>query len=122
RNIAIQKDALEIVKLQKSAARVTELAVRKFEAELLKNQSRQFYFQQKIMETENRINFLVGRYPQHVVRNSGSFADLVPAIIQAGVPSQLLENRPDIRQAELGLAAAKLDVKVAKADFYPALA
>jgi outer membrane protein TolC len=39
--------------------------------------------------------------------------------LQTGVPSQLLLNRPDIRQAELNLAAAKLDVQVAKANFYP---
>lgn len=120
-NIAIQEDALEIVKLQKSAARVTELAVRKFEAELFKNQSRQFHIQQSILETENRINFLVGRYPQHVQRDSQSFIESVPNVVQAGIPSQLLENRPDIKQAELELAAARLDVKVAKADFYPSL-
>ena len=120
-NIGIQENALEIVKLQKSAARVTELAVRKFEAELFKNQSRQYRIQQSIVETENRINFLVGRYPQPVLRNSAGFTDLVPETIYVGLPSQLLENRPDIRQAELELAAANLDVAVAKANFYPSL-
>ena len=118
-NIGIQEDALEIVKLQKNAARVTELAVRKFEAEVFKNRSRQYRIQQSIVETENRINFLVGRYPQPVKRNSQGFTDLVSEPIYAGIPSQLLENRPDIRQAELELAAAKLDVAVAKAHFYP---
>src|SRR5690606_19480922 len=44
-----------------------------------------------------------------------------PEAIRAGVPAQLLENRPDIRQAELELEAAKLDVKVARARFYPSL-
>ncbi len=120
-NIGIQENALEIVKLQKIAARTTELPVRKFEAEVLKNQSRQFYIQQQIVETENMINFLVGRYPQPVLRNSQRFTDLLPGVVYAGVPSQLLENRPDIKQAELELSAAKLDVKVAKANFYPSL-
>jgi outer membrane protein TolC len=41
--------------------------------------------------------------------------------MRAGIPSQLLTNRPDIKQAELDLMAAKLDVKVAKANFYPTL-
>jgi len=118
-NIDIQQNALAIVKLQKSAARVTELAVRKFEAEVFKNQSRQYYIQQSIVETENRINFLLGRYPQPVARNSETFADLIPDTIYAGLPSHLLENRPDIKQAEFELAASKLDVKVAKAEFYP---
>ncbi|MBI1288742.1 MAG: efflux transporter outer membrane subunit [Flavobacteriales bacterium] len=120
-NIQIQQNALAIVKLQKQAARATELAVRKFEAEVLKNRSRQFEIQQKIIEAENRINFLVGRFPQPVQRNSDNFIQMLPNVIQTGIPSQLLENRPDVRQAELQLAAAKLDVKAAKAEFYPSL-
>lgn len=119
RTIDIQTNALEIVKLQKQTAKVTELAVKRFEAEVLKNQSRQFFIAQQIVETENRINFLVGRFPQTVQRNSQTFNDLLPTMIQTGVPSQLLENRTDIRQAELELVASKLDVKSAKANFYP---
>jgi len=120
-NINILNDALVIVKLQKESARVTELAVRRFEAEVLKNESRQYYIQQDIVETENHINFLVGRYPQPVQRDYLTFNDLVPHTIQAGIPAQLLANRPDIRQAEMKLAAAKLDVQVAKARFYPSV-
>jgi NodT family efflux transporter outer membrane factor (OMF) lipoprotein len=119
KNIEIQKNALEMVKLEKIAAKVTELAVRKFEAEVFKNQSRQFYISQQIIETENRINFLVGRFPQPITRNSQGFTNLLPDTIHAGIPSQLLENRPDIRQSEQQLRAAKLDVKATKAEFYP---
>lgn len=121
KNIDIQSNALNIVKLQKEAARVTELPVRKFEAEVLKTKSLQYDIQQKITETENRINFLLARYPQPIPRNNQDFNSMVPAAINAGLPSQLLVNRPDIRQAEQELAAAKLDVKVAKARFYPSL-
>ena len=120
-NIDIQTDALRIVKLQKQAGQVTELAVKKFEAEVFKNRSHQFEIQQEMVETENRINFLVGRFPQPIARNSQAFHALLPAAIHEGIPSQLLENRPDVKQAEMALAAAKLDVKVAKADFYPSL-
>ncbi|AWH86900.1 RND transporter [Flavobacterium album] len=120
-NIEIQTNALEIVKLQKQSARVTELAVRRFQAQVLNTQSLQYDIQQKIVETENRINFLVGRFPQPVQRSNQAFTDLVPQIVQSGIPSQMLANRPDIRQAELDLMAAKLDVKVAKARFYPQL-
>ena len=120
-NIQIQQNALEMVKLEKISARVTELAVRRFEAEVLKNQSRQFYIMQQIVVTENRINFLVGRFPQPVVRNSQAFANLIPDSIHAGIPTQLLSNRPDVRQAEQELAASKLDVKATKAQFYPSL-
>ena len=45
----------------------------------------------------------------------------MPSAVHSGIPSQLLANRPDIKQAELELVAAKLDVKVARAEFYPSL-
>ncbi|MEX6686295.1 TolC family protein [Danxiaibacter flavus] len=122
KNIDIQNNALQIVKAQKEATRVTELAVRKFEAEVLNTRSLQFGIRQQITETENRINFLLGRYPQHIDRDDKAFENGMPGVIQAGIPSQLLTNRPDIRQAEQELAALKLDVKVAKAKFYPQLA
>jgi len=120
-NIEIQNNALQIVKVQKEAARVTELAVRRFQAQVLNTQSLQYDIQQRITETENRINFLVGRFPQPVQRSNQTFENLVPTTIQAGIPAQLLANRPDIKQAELNLAAAKLDVQVARARFYPSL-
>ena len=121
RNIEIQSNALRIVRQQKEATRVTELAVRRFEAQVLNTQSRQYGIQQRIVEMENRINFLVGRYPQSVARNAQSFNALVPELIRAGLPSQMLANRPDIRRADQELAASKLDVQVAKARFYPSL-
>lgn len=121
-NIKLQEDALEVIKLQKTAAKVTELAVQRFEAEVLKNKSLQYGILQQITETENKINVLVGRYPQPVKRRTGDLIDLVPRTIQAGLPTQLLTNRPDVRQAELKLKAAKLNVEVARASFYPTLA
>ncbi|GAA0875125.1 TolC family protein [Wandonia haliotis] len=119
RNIEIQGSALQTVKQQKEAAKVTQLAVNRFEAQLLNTKNLQYEIRQRIVETENKINFLVGRFPQPIVRDSESFDNLPIGPVQEGIPSQLLENRPDIRQAELELMAAKLDVKVARANFYP---
>ena len=120
-NIDLQTNALGIVKVQKDAARTTELAVQKFTAEVASSQSMEFEISQQITETENRINFLLGRYPQEIKRDTSDFLKLIPASVNSGIPSQLLENRPDIKQAELELAAAKLDVKSARAEFYPSL-
>jgi outer membrane protein TolC len=69
----------------------------------------------------NRINFLAGRYPQPVDRPSVTFVDLNFDDLCSGIPSELLQNRADIRQAEREVAATGLDVKVARARFYPSL-
>lgn len=118
-NIELQSSALELVKLEKNAAKVSQLAVNRFEAQLLNTKNLQYEVQQKIIEAENKINFLAGRFPQPVLRNAAQFNHLATDSIFSGIPAQLLSNRPDIRQAELDLAAAKLDVQVAKANFYP---
>jgi len=120
-NIALQQNALELVKVQKEAARVTELAVQKFQAEVLKSQSMEYNVLQSVRETENRINFLLGRFPQPIPREYSNFIDLIPTVVSSGIPSELLQNRPDIKQAELELAASKLDVRVARAEFYPSV-
>tara|TARA_R110002033_G_scaffold42958_8_gene84365 strand:- start:394 stop:1836 length:1443 start_codon:yes stop_codon:yes gene_type:complete len=120
-NLEIQQNALKMVKLQKEAARATQLAVRRFEAEVYKNQSNKFEIRQQILEVENNINFLLGRFPHPIERDSENFIDLPIDAISAGIPAQLLANRPDIRQAEYELEASKLNVKIAKANFYPSL-
>lgn len=120
-SIQLQQRELEIVKVQKEAAIATELAVKQFEAQLYSAQSMENLILQQISETENRINYLLGRYPQKIERSSESFSDSNPSMVNAGIPSQLLTNRADIRQAEHELQASGLDVKVAKAEFFPAL-
>ncbi len=120
-NIELQKNALEIVKVQKEATKATELAVQKFQAEVMASQNLEFGILQSITEMENRINFLLGRFPQEIKRTKENFLAILPPLLSAGVPAQLLTNRPDIKQAELELMAAKLDIKVARAEFFPSL-
>lgn len=119
--IKIQQDSLQMSVAKKNAGRGTELAVQRFEAEVRKNQAERTIIQQEIVEKENRINFLAGRYPQHVDRPAVTFVDLAFNDLCSGVPSEILQNRTDIRQAERELAAAGLDVRVARARFYPSL-
>ncbi|MGG5209930.1 TolC family protein [Chryseobacterium sp. MIQD13] len=119
--IKLQQRALEISKIQKEAAAATELAVKKFEAELAKSKAAEYTIRQEITEKENQINALLGRYPQTIVRTKESFMSTVPQTVYTGIPSQLLANRPDIKQAELELKASKLDVEAARKEFYPSL-
>jgi NodT family efflux transporter outer membrane factor (OMF) lipoprotein len=120
-NLELQQAALEMVRLQQRAAHVTMLAVRRFEAQQQEFASRQYDLRQRIVETENQINLLVGRFPQPIARTREDFLRLDPPSLRPPVPAQLLENRPDIRQAELELRAAELDVVAARARFYPAI-
>ncbi|WP_245168826.1 TolC family protein [Chryseobacterium sp. RR2-3-20] len=117
----LQQKALEISKIQKEAAAATELAVKKFEAELAKSKATEYTIRQQIIEKENEINALCGRFPQPIVRSKGDFMSMIPQTVYTGIPSQLLANRPDIKQAELELKSAKLDVEAARKEFYPSL-
>lgn len=120
-NVNIQEAALEKIKALKENAKANQLAVNRFEAQLLNTKNQRYAIQQKITETENKLHFLTGSFPSRIMRNSTQFMAIEVDSLQAGIPSQLLENRPDVRQAELEMAAAKLDIKVAKANFYPRL-
>lgn len=120
-NIEIQNEALQTIKVQKEAAKVTQLAVYRFEAQLLKTENLLFDIQQRIVETENRINYLTGRFPLRIERNTAGFYETSFDSLYLGVSAQLMSNRPDVLQAERLLAAAKLEVKAARAEFYPSL-
>ena len=124
--IKLQEQSLKFAdaRMQAGADVQGALPVKRFQAEVRKNQSDKLIVQQDIIQVENRINFLAGRYPQPVERKTGDFMDFIDLNLHAlsvGVPAQLLQNRPDIRQAERELAAAGLDVKVARARFFPTL-
>ncbi len=119
--IQLQQNQLEVVKIQKEAAVVTELAVKQFEAQILNTQSMEYEILQSITENENKLNFLLGRYSQPIVRDKATLTAQLPNRIKQGIPSQLLKNRPDIRQAEMELMAAKWEVKAAQLEFYPSL-
>lgn len=121
KNAEIQAQALRIMQQQKDNARVTQLAVNRFAAQLLNTQNRRYAIRQKIVETENRLRYLTGSFSQSVPRASERFLTLKVDSLRAGIPSQLLLNRPDIRRAEHELLAAGLDVKVARAQFFPSV-
>ncbi|MCX6218807.1 TolC family protein [Spirosoma sp.] len=121
KNIALQQRALDLVRIQKQAGRVTELAVQQFAAQLLNTRSRQKQIQQQIIEAENQLNRLLGRYPQAIIRGKSLQERALPGQVLTGLPSRMLARRPDIRQAELELSAANIDVEAVRAEFLPSL-
>ena len=117
--VDVFQKSLKVAEAKKAAGRDTALAVQRFQAEVRKNQSETQIVRQEIIQAENKINVLVNRYPQPVQRSTDGFFDLIIHPLAVGIPAQLLQNRPDIRQAERELAAAGLDILVARAHFYP---
>lgn len=114
-----QQEALAVVKLQKEAGRANELAVQQFKAQLLNTQVLEKQVLQQITEAENKLNFLLGRYPQPIQRKKGVLFEAVAQQVASGVPSELLANRPDVREAEYQIEASKFDLKAARAAFFP---
>ncbi len=119
--IQLQQESLDVATRQLAAGRETKLGVQRILAEVRKNESQRFIVRQSIIEAENRINFLAGRYPERVERESWDVIKLDSTVLNVGVPEQLLQNRRDVRAAEYELSAAGLDVLVARANFYPQL-
>lgn len=78
--------------------------------------------QRQIAQTEDAISTLIGQNPDGVPRGRELVEEPLPEAIPAGLPSRLLERRPDIRAAEEQLAAANADIGVARAQFFPDLA
>lgn len=119
RNINLQQKAIEIVEAQMSGGRATALAVHQFKAQWLHTRSAAVEISQGIIETENELNALTGRFPAPVNRDSTLLTKNMPQRIRAGIPVDVLLRRPDIQQAELELIAAKADVSAARKAFLP---
>lgn len=121
KNIGLQERAVDVVNVQKLAGRANELGVRQLTAQLHNTRSLRARIRQEIIEVENELNFMLGRYPQPIERGNPIMDQRLPQSLQVGVPAQMLMRRPDVRAAEYSLIAARADVNAAHAAFFPAL-
>jgi len=77
--------------------------------------------ERQIVAQENRLAFLLGRAPEAIPRGPGLNDQLLPPEIPPGLPSALLERRPDLREAEQRLVAANAEVGLTVANYFPTL-
>jgi outer membrane protein, multidrug efflux system len=112
----------ESVKLARARFRVgyiNQLDVDQFEAEQANAAARIAELKRQMVQKENEISILLGRNPAKIARGQALTEQVMPPLVPAGLPSELLQRRPDVIQAEQQLAAATARVGQAKADRFP---
>ena len=119
--IALQQRSLEAVGLQRAVGAVNELTRQQFEVQLRSLEAEQARVRIEIAALEAAVNSLCGRMPQPVQRGAVPLEQAALPSLARGVAPELLRNRPDVRAAELELAAAAADLESARAAFWPRL-
>lgn len=121
RNLDLNDSTLRIVELQFKAGQVTSLAVRQTEAQKLVAASLIPQIEGEIEIQHNNLNRLLGNYPGKITTGKELKEVSLKTKMAAGVPLELMTNRPDVAAAEFGLIAANARVGIAQALKYPSL-
>ncbi len=121
KNLALNDSTLRIFGLQFSSGQVTSLAIQQAEAQRLNAAKLIPELQQNITLQENALSILAGELPGRTERNLQIDQVKFPETLTTGVPTTILNRRPDIRRSELALDVANANVGIAKANMYPAL-
>ena len=119
RTLTSRQESLRIINLRQQRGVSTMLDVRQAE-ELVYNATEVIpALEQSIQQTENLLSFLTGRNPSAIARGLSLTDQPMPPSVPAGLPSELIERRPDIRAAESSLVAANARIDVARKAFFP---
>lgn len=117
--LAARREGVRLAKLRFEGGLTSETSLRQAEVELARTQTLTPELERKIRLKENEISLLTGQYPGKVERGKHIVGQHLPDSIPVGLPSELLERRPDIRQAEYQLKAAHAKVGVAYTSMFP---
>ena len=117
---AIYKGNVRVMEAMKIAGMTTEAAVAQMRAASHQVEASLMDLKRQVRETENSLAVLLAKAPQTIERSTLD-EQVMPEELTAGVPLQLLENRPDVKVAEMTLASAYYTTNQARAAFYPGL-
>jgi multidrug efflux system outer membrane protein len=115
------EESVALARAQLQGGVISRLDLDQFEAERANAAARVAGLQRSMVQKENELSVLVGNNPVTIGRGSSLTDQMLPPEVPAGLPSELLERRPDILQAEKTLAAATARIGVAKASRFPKL-
>jgi multidrug efflux system outer membrane protein len=116
----VREESYKLFKLRFEGGIISELELSQVKSEYEEALARIPVYGKLIAQQENALSVLLGRNPGPIPRGK-SIDDLVLPAVPAGLPSDLLANRPDIRQAEENLVAANANIGVAKAQYFPTI-
>jgi multidrug efflux system outer membrane protein len=119
--VKTQEDAVRLTELRVGHGVATRLDVLQAQQVLDTANAQIPDLERQIEQEEDAISILLGNYPQDVPRGRPLLEQPLPPEVPAGLPSSLLERRPDIRAAEQNLVAANAEIGVAKAAFFPSI-
>jgi len=114
-----RRESLRLVSLREQVGSATMSDVHQSEQLLYAAEAVQPSLERDIRQQENSISLLLGRNPGPILRRKTSIEQPDPQDVPPGIPSQLLERRPDIERAEAQLIAANARIGVARAQFFP---
>jgi multidrug efflux system outer membrane protein len=119
--IKVRQDSVDLTKTLESGGSVPLSDVRQAEQLLYTATSQVPQIEEQIEQQENALSFLIAENPGPIAHKDPNALTPPPQDLPTGLPSQLLERRPDIQQAEATLIAANAQIGVARAQFFPNL-
>ena len=119
KTVDARRESLHLARVRYEGGLTSETAFRQAQVELARTATLVPDLERKISLKENEIAFLSGEYPHHIKRSVLPEDVMLSASLPVGLPSALLERRPDIRQAEQAVIAANAAVGVAFTNLFP---
>ena len=119
RTVLAWEESVRIGRARLRQGVINKLDVDQFEAERSNAAARAAEFERQMVQKQNQISVLLGRNPHQILRGHSLTEQVLPPQVPPGLPSELLQRRPDIVQVEQELTAANARIGVAKAERFP---